>query len=253
MTFLFTTDLHYGYERHGGHKVPIHDMKAWNATLAFAADLKPDVWIVGGDFLDCSCISHHTKGRPGQTEGLRLLADAEEGKKVFIKPIEDICKGEKIYIIGNHEAWLRDLTNEMPSLEGIVDLSHLLGLSKWKIIPQGGNYNLGKLTFMHGDTVTGGEHMVKQAVINYERSVRFGHYHTYAAYTKNTPLQYINAKTGIAVPCLCTKIPSYGKLKPNRWVQGFNFGYVDKNGFYSDYVPIIINSRVTIHGKTYKG
>lgn len=199
--------------------------------------------------LDCGAVSHHNKHRPGRTEGLKLREDAEVGRELFIKPVK---AEKKVYIIGNHEDWLGDLVEEMPALEGIVDIEPLLGLKGWDIIPQGGMYNLGKLTFVHGDTVTGGEHVAKAAVINYERSIRFGHHHTYQVYTKTSPIDYKLAKTGIAVPCLCSKSPKYGEGKPNKWVQGFNYGYVDDKGNFSDYVAIIVDGKCVVNGKVYK-
>ena len=251
--FLFTTDLHFGFERRAGHKIALHDEKAFNAVIKFAQDFKPHIWIHGGDMLDVGCISHHNKGKPGQTEGLKLLADATEGKKLFIDPVEEICKGKLVYITGNHSAWLTKFTDEYPALEGIIDLKSILKLKKWTIIPQGEGFNLGKLTFLHGDTVKGGEHVAKGGVLNYERSVRFGHFHTYQAFTKTSPLEYKWAKTGIAVPCLCTKNPGYGAGRPNRWQQGFDFGYMNDDGTFNDYVPIIINGRFTWDNKIYKG
>lgn len=252
--FIATFDLHFGYERTGGHKVPLHDIKAWNSALAFGKDFKPDVWIHGGDMLDCGVISHHNHGKPGATEGLKLLADAKEGRDTFITPVEDIVgKGSLIYLVGNHEDWLTDLTDKVPALEGLVDLDTLLKLKKWKVVPQGGAYNLGKLTFIHGDTIKGGDNGAKNAVISYERSVRFGHHHTYQAYTKNSALDYKNAKTGICVPCLCSKTPKYGEGAPNRWVQGFLYGYVGEGGAYSDSVVIILDGKCVVGGKTYKG
>lgn len=251
---MYTTDLHFGYERRNGHKVPLHDARAWGATIAFASDFKPDVWIHGGDMLDCGVISHHNHGKPGATEGLKLISDATEGRQAFIAPVEQIVpKGQLVYMIGNHEDWLTDLTDYMPALEGLVELSNLLKLTKWTIVPQGGAFHLGKLTFIHGDTVKGGEHVAKNAVVNYERNIRFGHHHTFQAYTKNSALDYKNAKTGIAVPCLCTKTPKYGEGNPNRWVQGFNYGYVDTGGMFNDYIVTIIDGRFSVHGKQYKG
>jgi len=252
--FIATYDLHYGYERRNGHKIPLHDTKAWNTTLKFAEDFKPQIWIQGGDMLDCGVISHHNHGKPGATEGLKLLADATEGREAFIKPVEKIIgSGELVYIIGNHEDWLTDLTDQLPSLEGLIDLKSLLKLGeRWKIVPQGGAYNLGKLTFIHGDTVTGGEHIAKNAVTNYERNVRFGHHHTFQAYTKNSILDYKQAKTGIAVPCLCSKLPNYVAGKPNRWVQGFLYGYIREGGLYNDQVVTILDGECVINGKLYK-
>lgn len=252
--FIATFDLHFGYERRGGHKVPLHDLKAWKSVLAFARDFKPNTWIHGGDMLDCGVISHHNHGKPGATEGLKLLADATEGRKTFIEPVEEIVRrGKLVYIVGNHEDWLTDLTDQVPALEGLIDLKTILKLDRWKVVPQGEAYNLGKLTFLHGDQVKGGEHVAKSAVINYERSVRFGHHHTFQAYTKSSALDYKNAKTGIAVPCLCTKTPKYGEGAPNRWVQGFLYGYIREGGLFSDNVAIILDGKCVVNGVEYRG
>lgn len=251
--FLFCTDVHFGYERKGGHKRPLHDIKAVNAMLAFAKDFKPDVIILGGDILDCNPIAHHNKGKPGRTEGLKLLVDAKEAYDAIIKPLDDLKPKEKVFITGNHERFLADMVEEIPGLEGILDVKPLLQLDDWKVIPQGDHYNLGKLTFVHGDQLSGGEHIAKAAVTTYERNIRFGHVHTFQTYTKTSPIEYKNAKTGIAVPCLCHKQPSYGRGKPNRWVQGFNYGYIGAGGNFNDYVVTILDGACMVNGKLYKG
>lgn len=252
--FIAAWDMHFGYERRGGHKVALHDIKAINALLKFAADFKPDTFILGGDIMDCGAISHHNHGKPGATEGLRLLGDMQECAAQVIKPIEALKPKQMVFIKGNHCAWLDQLIEQQPTLEGIIDLEKLLGLQKWKLIEQGGQFDLGKLTFLHGDTISGGEHVAKAAVINYERSVRFGHYHTHAIYTKNSPIDYKNAKTGMAVGCLCKKAPGYGKGKPNRWQQGFLVGFVQPGGTFNDYHVNIIDGQFTApNGKVYKG
>lgn len=252
--FIATFDLHYGYERRHGHAYPLHDISAWSTVLKFAADFKPDTWIHGGDMLDCGVISHHNHGKPGATEGMKLLADAKEGRKIFIDPVEKIVgKGDLVYLIGNHEDWLTDLSDAIPALEGLIDVNTLLKLDNWRIIPQGGHFDLGKLTFIHGDTVKGGEHVAKNAVMNYDRNVRFGHHHTSQSYCRNSALDFKNAKTGVAVPCLCGKNPKYTEGAPNRWTQGFQFGYIRDGGLFNDYTVIITAGVCTVNGKTYKG
>ncbi len=251
--FIFYTDLHYGYERRSGHKVPLHDPKAMDLALRFAEDFEPDVVILGGDILDCGPISHHNRHKPGRTEGLRLLADAAECNEKFLLPLHKLpAKG--VYIIGNHEDWLTDLEQELPGVNGLLAVEKLMPTLQqdWDIVQQGGHFNLGKLTFCHGDTISGGEHVAKAAVINYERSIRFGHHHTYQVYTKNTPADNILGKTGVAVPCLCTKAPMYGEGRPNRWVQGINYGWVFPDGTYADQVSLITNGRMVANGITYK-
>lgn len=251
--FVALYDLHWGYERRGGHKLALHDTKALNVALQFIKDFKPDHIILGGDILDCGCISHHNHGKPGAVEGFRLLGDAKELREALIEPIEAVKPKTMTYIVGNHEDWLTDLVEQVPALEGIVDISSVLGLKKWKIVPQGEAHKLGKLVFIHGDQVKGGEHSAKWAVQAYESNVRFGHHHTFQVYTKTSAVE-ANGHTGTAVPCLCKKGPKYGGGAPNRWMQGFLWGHVNgPHGTFNDYVSVIVNGHATINGKTYKG
>jgi len=251
--FIALFDLHYGYENRGGHKVSLHDPKALSVATQFMKDFRPDHVILGGDMLDCGAVSHHNKGKSGQVEGLRLFADAKELREVLLNPIEGLKTKSLTYHIGNHEDWLNQLTDETPGLKGIVEAENLLALDKWKVIPQGEHSKLGKLVFVHGDQVKGGEHVAKAATVNWEANIRFGHHHTFQLYTKTSPKD-ANGHTGMSVPCLCRKGPSYGKGAPNRWMQGFLWGYVNgPEGLFNDYATIIVNGKAIINGKTYKG
>jgi metallophosphoesterase superfamily enzyme len=252
--FVALWDLHWGYERRGGHKIPLHDQKALNVALAFIKDFKPDHVILGGDILDCGSISHHNHGKPGAVEGFRLLGDAKELREALISPLEALKPRSLTYITGNHEDWLADLVAKIPALEGVVDVASILALGeKWRVVPQGETHKLGKLVFIHGDQVKGGEHSAKWATVAYESNVRFGHHHTYQVYTKTSAVD-ANGHTGIAVPCLCKKNPNYGGGSPNRWMQGFLWGYVNcPDRTFNDYVSVIINGKSTILGKTYRG
>lgn len=251
--FAFLTDLHYGSERRNGHKVPLHDMRAFNAAYAFLKDFKPDVLILGGDILDCGAISHHNHGKPGRTEGMRFMADAEGCAREIFRPLEQLGASQLIYGLGNHEAWCDDLNDDQPVLEGLTDLTRLMQLQKWEVLPQGWRYRLGKLWFLHGDTLKGGASVTKSAVTDGGRSLRFGHFHTFAAVTKTSFLDENVGHTGIAVPCLCSRSPKYGEGKGNSWVQGFNWGYVMPDGTFSDYVSVITNGKFVANGKQYRG
>lgn len=221
--------------------------------MGFIKDFQPDHVILGGDILDCGSISHHNHGKPGAVEGFRLLADAKELSAAIIKPTEELKTKSLTYIIGNHEDWLTDLVEQIPALEGIVDVRSVLNLkSKWKIIPVGEAHRLGKLVFVHGDQIKGGVHSAKYAVEAYQRNVFFGHHHTHQAFTRVSSLE-MNGHTGTAVPCLCRKNPKYGGGSPNRWMQGFLYGYINEDKTFNAYVVVIIDGKATILGKAYKG
>lgn len=253
--FLALWDTHVGFERRNGHLRPLHDERAINATLKFAEDFKPHRVIFGGDILDCGAISHHNTGKPGRTEGLKLLRDGQTAKKLLIDPFEKLKAKSYTFIHGNHEAWIDQLIDGTPGLEGCISATGLMGMErkKWDFVAQGQLAKLGKLYFAHGDQIKGGEHVAKAAVMNYDRNIVFGHHHTAQQYTKNTPVFEEQPRTGTAAPCLCQKDQNYGLGKPNRWAQGFVYGYVLPGGDFRMYVPIIIGGKAIIDGKVYKG
>lgn len=253
--FVALFDAHWGYEINASrHKVALHDEKAINVAMKFIKDFQPDHVILGGDMLDCGSVSHHREGKAGALEGLRILQEAKELREVVIEPLEQQIKGRLVYHYGNHEDWLNDLVDKIPSLEDVVSVEALLDLSdKWEVIPTGGLSKLGKLNFIHGDQVKGGQHHANAAVQNWEANVRFGHFHTFQVATKTTPVD-ANGHTGISVPCLAKKRTKYGNGAPNKWMQGFLWGYVGgPGGSFNDYVTVIVNGVATINGKTYKG
>jgi hypothetical protein len=250
--FVALFDVHFGFERRNGHKVPIHDIRAINAALKFIEDFKPHHVVLGGDILDCHAISHHVKGKTGQVEGMRLYEDAKEAVDRLIQPLQDIATGQLIYHIGNHEDWLQDLIDEIPALEGTIDVRSILHLGKrWEVIEQGEASRLGKLFFIHGDQISGGVHVAKTAVEAYERNIRFGHFHTYTVHTKTSAVD-ANGHTGICVPCLCKKNPNYTEGRPNRWMQGFLSGYINEK-IFSDQVHVIVDGEFIAMGKHYRG
>jgi hypothetical protein len=248
--YIFLTDVHWGYEKKSRHLRPIHDTRAINAVLEFAQDFKPDRVILGGDILDCGAVSHHNKQRPGNVEGLRLGRDMEECREAFIAPLEALGAKNYTYLTGNHEDWINDVYIDNPALEGMLDFSLMLS-PKWDVVDHGRGVALGKLYFMHGDQIKGGEHVAKQAWQYYGRSVRFGHFHTFQAHTPKRAMDSDILHTAICVPCLSRRDPAYGENKPNSWLQGFNFGYVMPNGHFSDYTPIITNGTFIANGKLY--
>lgn len=247
--FAFLTDMHWGYEE---GKKPLHNLRAINAVIEFLGDFKPDVIILGGDMLDCGSMSHWNERSKRNIEGLRLLHDAEELDREVIQPLNDICPN-LTYILGNHEQWLDQFEDQHPGLDGMLRIPRLLPNFHGKLVPQGGSVALGKLYFIHGDQLRGGEHVAKKAVETYGRNMRLGHFHTAQMYTKMTPIDVDDVKTGIAVPSLSVKGPAYGKGAPNRWSNGFLWGYVQKDGRFTDYLSILVNNRFTAMGKEYKG
>jgi hypothetical protein len=251
--FVSLFDLHYGYERKHRKIVPLHDAPTLSIAKQFIKDFAPHHIVLGGDMLDCGAISHHNDRKPGRVEGLRIFSDAKELRTALLGPLE-ATRAKLTYLIGNHEGWLNQLVEAVPGLEGLVEPEVLLDLGgRWKVVPQGEKFRLGKLVFKHGDSLTGGEHIAKAAVIASERSIRFGHHHTYAVYTKVSDVDLAQKHTGVSMPCMCRKGPGYGRGKANKWINGFGWGYILPNGTFTDYVTVVVKGQAVINGTHYRG
>jgi hypothetical protein len=41
--------------------------------------------------------------------------------------------------------------------------------------------------------------------------------------------------------------------KPNQWMKGFAYGYVNEDGSFQVFVPIIVGGKFAAEGKVYRG
>jgi hypothetical protein len=252
---LFFSDSHYGNERVAGVTRPIHDRKAHEVMLKVASDFKPDVIINGGDGLDLGAISHHNAGKNHTVEGFRLLKDAEAYRKEVLVPLEMMGATAYYYLLANHCAWLGDIIEKFPALEGLLTIDDLLKLSDngWDVIPQGAPLTLGgRLFYLHGDTIKGGQHFSKWAVEAYQRSVIFGHFHSSQRFTKHNALDATDLHRGFAIGCLCRRDPKYGKGAPNKWNQSIALIEEDaKTGQFQVHEVDIHSGKAIWMGKRY--
>lgn len=231
-------------------------MRAIEPIFKFIEDFKPNAFVFGGDQLDLGEISHWNKSRRLSTEGLRVLDSLQGFRREIIDPVDQLLPKNAIkhYHLGNHEDWLSDLLEENPALDGLVNVDAVLDLTtrQWKVVPLDESSRLGKLFFVHGHQVKGGEHVAKAAVTHFERSIRFGHHHTFQVYTKTSALDARDVHTGVCVPCLCRRDLKYGEGKPNRWVNGFLWGTIFPDGSFTDQVSLIVDGKFSALGKTYR-
>ena len=72
------------------------------------------------------------------------------------------------------------------------------------------------------------------------------------SFSKTSAVEH-HGHIGTAVPCLCRKGPKYGGGSPNRWQQGFAFGYLGEGGLFNSYTAIIVDGKAMINGVQYKG
>lgn len=243
--FLLAYDFHY----------PFYCRHTWVAVLDFLKQNKVDGFVWGGDQLDLSEISHHTKGKSIHRPRGAMARNLRGFDKYGLSKVEALLSPEaaRIWITGNHERFLQDLLDEQPELEGMLSIEGHLRLKErgWKVIPLGGHYELGHLTAIHGETVGGGMNPAKKAVEIWCASVVMGHHHTSQAYTKASPVHKKKKWTATVLPCLSTVAPTYGRGRANTWLNGVGIAEVRSSRDFNLYTAIITDGQFSYGGKVY--
>jgi hypothetical protein len=241
---------------------PQYSRGTWRTIFDYVEQNPPDVFVFGGDQFHFDCISHHTLSMPLYRTRRAYKNDIEGFERDILAPLERLLPKhcEKIWIIGNHERFEFDLIEAHPELEGVVDHVKLLRLKErgWKIIPLGHAYKLGKLTLIHGETLSGignqaGMYPSRKAVELYAGNVLAGHTHAPQTFTRVSPVEHTNKWQGHIAPTAGNVNPSYLRNRPTAWLNGFCLVDVLPSGQFS-YVPVIVvNKCAIIAGKKYGG
>ncbi len=260
--FVALFDIHVGWEwaRSAGKMIvrPTHNEPAIKATLEFVKDFAPDVLIFGGDSINCGPVSHWLKGKPRLVEGFRLKNELDKFADLFSEVALNADK--TVFMIGNHEAWIDQMVDENPGLEGMIEPQAYLEELWNETVSQGEMYRLtsgnvkSKLYFVHGDSVLQARQYRSPAralVEAYGRNIRAGHVHTYDVYTKKSPIDKQDYHSGIIVPALASRDPYYVKSAPSNFMHGFEYGWFWPDGEFTDQIVVINNSTFTINGKRY--
>jgi hypothetical protein len=227
-------------------------MPAVNAVTEFIDDWRPDVFILGGDQLNCGPISHWSKGKPRLNESFKLKNECALLNDRIIQEVNarDYIQ-RAIWMEGNHEVWIRGLVDEHPGIEGMIEPENVLDIEGWEKYSQGEIFKLGKLHFIHGDTIKPGKYVAARAAAMYRRNLRFGHHHKWETATDVTPVDMKDYHTATCVPCMARCGASYMKNAPEIYMQGFLIGEVSRNGNFQDQVVTINNGRFYWNGTRY--
>jgi len=250
MTVLQKTGLAY-YDAHYPH----HNRPLWMNFLKLVRKMKPDVFVFGGDNMNMDAVDHwmedHKKVR--QMEGKRVLAEYEGFKKEMLNPLEKaLPKGcRKIWLDGNHEAWMELAIDKNPNGEGYWEVENNLHLKErgWETYKYGEYAKVGKILFIHGQYTNQGH--AKKTVNVYEKNVVYGHDHAPQLFTKITPVEN-EPHTGMALPCGCEMNPHFMRNRPHAWVNGFLVFYFTKKIFSLFPVTSIFDGKfIAPSGKRY--
>jgi hypothetical protein len=185
-----------------------------------------------------------------------MLKDLEGFRKQQLDPLEKLLPKDciKVWLTGNHEDWASQLIEEQPELEGLLDFPRYLNLVErgWAVKPQGGHFKQGKLKYIHGDVLTGGQNAPRKALDTYVESVCFGHFHAFSSATKVLPHSSKYKWQAWATGCVGKLDASYLKNRPTGWMTGFNITeFYGTQGHFSHFPVTVFNGRFAYGGKQY--
>jgi len=244
-------DIHY----------PEHDVKAIDSIFTFMRKHRKQIAsvVLLGDALDCQSLSRHTKGKPRLRKPRGYRTDIDGFMKEILDPIEKIVEPSEanlVYIAGNHEDWIEsDLLDEMPELDGIVNIPVVLNLEArgWKWFPVGEHIEIGRVVLMHGDQIGSSVHVAKKMVESVNETCVMGHVHRASSYSKASLVTERRKWCGYTLGCLCTVAPSYAKNAPNAFVTGFGVLEEWGRGFVNVHSIIIMPDGSFSYGGTVYG
>lgn len=264
--FVHTLDLKEMFERAGNPKslklvaqpdthVKYRDVPAVRCFLMFCEYFMAHVHLLLGDFVDCEGISHW----PSESlEPRRLIPEMKEAR-ILLQEIVDKTPTvtTRIYLEGNHEAWIDQAFTRMPELfDGLADLDldinlkKLLNLDKFgfELFPVNHLVRIGKAHFTHG--IYAGNGHAKKHLSTFKSNIYYGHVHDDQQHNETSMEGNIEAS---ALGTLSRLDAKFLKGKPNNWVHTFGVFEFFPDGSYNFYKPKINNGRMSFNGQVFDG
>ena len=245
-TYLIIADSH----------IPYVNIPTVKAILKLMNDVTFDGFVILGDFMDMTPISHwlQDKNQKKSLENKRMKNDYIEGNKLldeFDKRLPEGC--DKRFFYGNHERFYYDLIEKYPALEGLFEPKTELYLKKRKyIVYDTINHieRIGRLNFTHG--MYHNDNYVKAHITKFMTNVIHADMHSPRFRLAPSPAREI-AIAGYCIGCLCDLNPAYLRGKPNRWAHGFAIVYFYENGFFDIDLKRIVKGKFVFNNKLYDG
>lgn len=247
--FVALYDIHY----------PLVDWPTFEAALDFLRQNRVAGLVLGGDQFDNQNLSHHTKNKPLLRSRAGFLNEVRGFDEDILKPLERILSKDtkKIYIIGNHDDWTDQFIEENPEFDGIQQ-HKLLNVEKrgWIVVTCGDDYRHGKLTFIHGEQLSGFGNQTpmghaKKAVEGYCRNVLYGHLHSPQLFTKSLPHRDNDKWQAQCSPIIGKTNPDYLRKRPTAWLNGMTIIEFQSDGSFNCYLVNIVRGRFAFGGKIY--
>ena len=215
----------------------------------FVAAIEPDEVVLGGDYMDCSSLSHWDMDKRLLMEGKRYQLECDRANK----ELDFLQRYSKkvTYLEGNHERWCVQYAERHPEMSGLIEIPLKLKLEERDIAWHEMNslYQMGNLYVTHGMYVN--QYNAMKHLIKLGCNVVYGHGHSAQSAQMNMKMQ--DPYMAWAIGCLCSHSAHYLKGMPANWIDQFAVVYTDtKTDNFSLYPVNIIEGEIIWNGRIFK-
>ena len=222
---------------------------AYLVAKKFCADIRPDILVVAGDFLDFNYMSKFTKDAPLLTEGRRYQKDVDMA-------VEELGEwrrycGAMEFLPGNHEERLTRYIERYPMLQGKMGVQEDLQLYGMGIgwTEYNAVLSIGKLNFTHGWYYN--KYHAMKHLNDMGDHLFYGHVHDHQVVIKPVRAKR-ESYIAMSMGCLCSKNPAWKRNRPNEWVNGVGFFEVSTTGNFTPLFIPIIDGELSYGGYTWR-
>lgn len=237
----FVSDVHIPYE----NKVAVRLM------LDFLGDYQPDLVILGGDIFDMYMVSDYERSPDRQ----KTMQDEFDEGRYFLNAIDELARGNVVFMEGNHEARVTRTISKNPGLFKLrsLDLPRAMELpSSWQYFPSQTHYRLGPMLALHGDVRGISErtaHPARTMFQRLKRSCIAGHHHRFGAHYDT---DYDGTMRGGFANGHLSDLNQVRYVKNPDWQEGFSTIQLSADArVFAVQQRLIVNGRLIVEGKEY--
>lgn len=235
------------------YHIPFQNISAVKAILQLLRRVIFDGFVLVGDYMDMTPISHWNEHQHLTLENKRLKADYVEGNKLldeFDLRLPKNC--DKRYFMGNHERFYFDLIQKMPALEDLISPEIELKLKERKYIVYPVNHieRIGKLSVCHGQYHN--QNYVLKHINEFKTNVLHADMHSPRMRFETSPAKML-AIAGYCLGCMCDMNPTFMRNRAHKWSHGFAILYLFEDGSFDIDLKRIVNGRFVFNNEVYDG
>ena len=234
---------------------PNEDKKAFSCALKILELVKPDAFLLIGDFADGESVSNwqwSKKKRPPTEYQLpaiyREIELVNEGLDKIDEVLKKIKCKTKIVAQGNHEIWFDNFVEENPYLDNLKSRNAFrIDERNYEWHKYGEVFKVlgSKLYAYHGGHFSGIHHARAHAM-NMGCNIVYGHTHD----SQKSAVQHISgAHMAYSLGCLTDMSKSYLKGRPTNWSHNVAILDIFSNNNFNLVVLDIVNGVTSYGGK----